>query len=451
MGDMAIPKKLAFGKEAKQEFLFDPNWRNLNHGSFGTIPKAIRARRRQIQDLYEARPDPFIRVTYPPLLDESRAALAALVQAPINDIVLVGNATIGVNTVYKNLTWNEDGKDTILSFSTIYGACGKIEDWVVDTQKGKVGLREMELDYPLEDDEIIAIFRDTVKALEAEGKRARICLFDVVTSSPGVRFPWEAMVAACKELGVLSLVDGAHSIGMIPLNLGAVQPDFFVTNCHKWLFAPRGCALFYVPSHNQHLIPSTLATSRGYEAVHRQRAEALPHADMPGTAFTSNFEFAGTLDDSPFICVKDAIEWRRDTFGGEEAIRTYLWDLNKKGAALVASLLSTNVLENRTGTLTNCSMANVRVPIWVGSKGDGAGAGDIVIPQEDAAAVFQWLEKVQVEEYLTFMAFFIRWGRFWVRLSAQVYLDMEDYEWTGKTIMEMCDRVGKGEYKTKSA
>lgn len=59
-------------------------------------------------------------------------------------------------------------------------------------------------------------------------------LSDTVLTFPGARMPWEALVQACKELNVLSLIDGAHGIGHIDLgHLGEVGPDFFVSNCYK--------------------------------------------------------------------------------------------------------------------------------------------------------------------------------------------------------------------------
>lgn len=221
---------------------------------------------RAYEDECEERPDRFIRYDGFKPLDESRAAVAKLVNAPVDDVVFVTNATEGVNTVLRNLIWDEDGKDVVLTFSTVYGACGNAVDFLVDYHKGKVNHHQVKLAYPLEDQEVLDKFRAAVKQLEAEGKRVKVCLFDVVSSNPGVVFPWEAMVKACKELGVLSLVDGAQGIGMVRLDLTRADPDFFVTNCHKWLYVPRGCAVFYVPQRNQHIIATTLATSAGYQS-----------------------------------------------------------------------------------------------------------------------------------------------------------------------------------------
>lgn len=358
----------------------------------------------------------------------------------------MGNATVAANTIFKGMTWNEDGKDTILSFNTIYGACGKVEDYVVDTSKGKVARKEIHLVYPLEDDEIVQIFRDAVKQIEAEGKRARICLFDVVSSSPGVCFPWIQMVKACKELNVLSLVDGAQGVGMVPLDLSAVDPDFFFSNCHKWLYVPRGCAVFYVPKRNQGLLATTLTTSGRYVSASNPLKLPSPHVDTDEPHFVQSHSFVGTLDDAPYCCVKDAIKWREETFGSEEAIIAYNNDLNRKGCEHVASYIGGELIENKAKTLMASAIGTIFLPIWIGER-KGGSETDVVVPQEDLWPIYNWLEEVQMEEYKTFMAVSVRWGRFVIRLSAQVYLDMDDYEWAAKTLQELIERVRKGEYK----
>ncbi|KAH7171310.1 pyridoxal phosphate-dependent transferase [Dactylonectria macrodidyma] len=434
-----------FGDALKKEFLFDPEWRNLNHGSFGTYPKAIQTKLRAYQDASEARPDVFIRYDYPELLDEAQSAVAKLLNAPEHTCVFVPNATAGVNTVFRNLVWNPDGKDVILSFSTVYEACGKVADFLVDYYTGQIATKEVELTYPIDDKDILQRFRDTVKQLEAEGKRARVCIFDVVSSRPGVVFPWEAMVKACKELGVISMVDGAQGIGMVKLDLSAADPDFFVSNCHKWLFSPRGSAVFYVPARNQHLLPTTLATSHGYVSK-AAGARNVPLPPSGRTPFVTNFHFVGTLDNSPYLCIKDAIEWRRKVLGGEEAILEYLWDLNKKGIELVADALGTEYMENSTGTMRNCSMSNVALPIWTATKGPKAKEGDSVVAAEDVDKAFHWMLNTMVGEYKTFLSLFVHGGRYWARMSAQVYLTLEDYEWAAKMLQEIVERVAKKEY-----
>ncbi|KAM5354164.1 hypothetical protein ACJ41O_000814 [Fusarium nematophilum] len=437
-------KPSVFGSHLKKDFPFDPEWRNLNHGSFGTYPLAIQAKFRAYQEASESRPDVFIRYEYPKLLDESRAAVAEILNAPLEGTVFVSNATVGVNTIFRNLVWNPDGKDVIISFSTVYEACGKVADYLVDYYEGNVSHQEIELSYPIDDADIIRKFEAKVAQIEAEGKRARVCMFDVVSSRPGVVFPWEAMIKSCRRLGVLSMVDGAQGVGMVKLDLEAADPDFFVSNCHKWLHVPRGCAVMYVPPRNHHLLPTTLATSHGYEPKLVKRTTPLPPSSK--SSFVTNFEFVGTLDNSPYLCVKDGIQWRKDVLGGEDAVMSYLRDLNKKGSDLVAEKLKTTVLENSEGTMRNCAMANVALPVWSGSAGEGSKEGDVVVPAEETQKAFQWMFTTMISDYKTFLTMFLHGGRFWVRISAQVYLGMEDYEWAAGMLEELCGRVGKKEY-----
>lgn len=435
----------------------------------------------------EARPDPFIRYEQPALLDASRAAIAAHLNVPTSTCVFVPNATMGVNTVLRALAWG-DAKtrktDEILFFSTVYGACGKSIAYIVDSVPPyddiasdsspaptlRVASRRIELSYPLSDDAILAAFHAGVSASRAAGRSPRLCVLDVVSSLPGVRFPFERVVAACRDEGVLSLVDGAQGVGMVALDLAKADPDFLVSNCHKWLNVPRGCAVLYVPLRNQHRVASTLPTSHGYEprpdlADWNGGAQRNPLPPSKGkSAFETNFEFTGTIDATAYLCVAEALKWREEVLGGEERIREYLWKLNKEGIARVAELLGTTttadgkpgVLDNERGTMTDCAMANVALPIRmvreeteeVGQGDEDAAQGeDVVIPRSQAYDATQWMLETLMAEHHTFVALFVYADRWWARLSAQVYLDMDDYEWAGTTLKQLCDRVGRREYE----
>jgi len=50
------------------------------------------------------------------------------------------------------------------------------------------------------------------------------------------------LVEIAHQHGARVLIDGAHVVGQIPLNLSELDADYFVSNCHKWLYSPRGCA-----------------------------------------------------------------------------------------------------------------------------------------------------------------------------------------------------------------
>ncbi|KAK1819816.1 hypothetical protein LTR12_005691 [Friedmanniomyces endolithicus] len=428
------------GGDAAKHFGFASGYKNLNHGSFGTYPKEIRSLVHHYQEEAEARPDPWIRYEYPRLLDESRAAVAKYINAPASTIVLIPNATTGLNTVLHNLVYQPG--DTIIYFATIYGACEKTVDYICETTPASS--HKIDFTYPISDSALLSLFETAIATLKSSGKNPKLAIFDTIVSLPGVRMPFEQLTALCKQHSLLSCIDGAHGVGHIPLDLSSLDPDFFFSNAHKWLYTPRACAVFYVPERNQHLIRSTLPTSHGFiPAPVEGRVVDNPLPPSGKSDFVTNFQFVGTMDNSPYLCVAAALEWRgRVTWKGkrgEEAIEAYLLPLAREAGRVVSSALETEVMENAEGTLGKCDFSNVRLPL---SYAEVAGSD-----RGKTVKIAQWIAKVLVEEYDTFIAIIFYAEAWWVRLSAQVYLTSQDFEWAAGVLKEVCVRVGKGEWE----
>ncbi|KAB8231867.1 pyridoxal phosphate-dependent transferase [Aspergillus alliaceus] len=418
--------KTQFGKPMREHFLFNGSWVNMNHGSFGAIPKYVRDCLLEKQDLVETSPDAFIRYDYSKHLLESRKAVADLVHAPLGTIALIPNATSGIDTILRNLDYT--ARDHILSFSTVYGAAERTMLHLSETTG--LNLTRIPLSYPLSDSEILSRFYNTVSQIREKDEDIKVAVFDTITFEPGVRMPFEALIAACRELGILSCVDGAHCVGQIPVNLSALKPDFFVSNLHKWLFVPRGCAVLYVPFRNQHLMRTTFPTSWGYRPKNAECRGQFRQTFEEQSEFETLFESFGTMDYSPFLCVADALRFRRRVCGGEGEIMRYNSELANKGGRVMAGILGTGILDNEEGTLTRgCSMVNVRLPVDLGGK---------------LGEVGEWIAKALVRRHRTYVPVFVHAGQLWVRVSAQVYLDEGDFVFLGEALKGLCEEVGGG-------
>jgi hypothetical protein len=112
-----------------------------------------------------------------------------------------------------------------------------------------------------------------------------------------------------------------------------------------------------------------------------------------------------------------------------------------------AEVLGTEILDNKTGTLNQCAMANIRLPISV-AKAQEIAAKSGLEKDEVGLAVRDWMCSTLVGEYETFVQIFFYGGAWWCRLSGQVYLDMRDFEWAAQTLKTICERVENGEWAT---
>ena len=177
--------------------------------------------------------------------------------------------------------------------------------------------------------------------------------------------------------------------GQIALDLPATGADWYVGNCHKWLMAPRGCGFLWAEPPQQALI-HPLAISHGY-----------------GSGFLAEFDWTGTRDPSPVLCVAAAIEYHR-RLGGDR-----LMERNTALARGAARQLARRWRSGLGGPEASfAAMATVRLPL-----------ADAATP-ERAAALERWLSR----EHRIEVAIMAEAGALWARIAAQAYNEPADYE-----------------------
>ena len=271
-------------------FAFSPSYLPLNHGSFGSHPKAVTEVNNAIRAQVEAAPDSFIVFDFARGAAKSRELTAKMLHCSPTDIVLVQNATVGMDTVFKNIEWEKG--DVILCYEIIYGAVASELSWL-KIERG-VDVEMVECEWPIGDEEMVRRYVDAIRKINNEGegkRRVRMAVCDTVVSMPGVRIPFEKLVPALKAEGVMVMLDAAHGVGHVNVDLGKLQPDFAVTNLHKWLFVPRPCAAFYVRKDQQEKIKTSLPTSVGYKPRPVAGEEPFPHSES--SEFVELFDWAG--------------------------------------------------------------------------------------------------------------------------------------------------------------
>jgi len=272
----------------KSFFLLNEDITFLNFGSFGACPKPVFDRYQAYQLEMERDPVQFMTVRLSQYLKKSREALSSYISCDADDVVMVPNPSYAVNTIAKSIKWQAG--DEILTTDLEYGACDRA--WkLIGSQVGAKYIRQ-QIQLPIID---AKTFVDNLFAGVTD--RTKMIFISHITSTTALILPVAEVAARAKELGIPVFVDGAHVPGHIPLDLGALDVDYYTGACHKWMMTPKGSSFMFVKKSLQPDI-KPLVVSWGYEALFPSHSTFLDWHSLNGTR-----------DYTASLCIADAIEF----------------------------------------------------------------------------------------------------------------------------------------------
>ncbi|MBW3564767.1 MAG: aminotransferase class V-fold PLP-dependent enzyme [Acidobacteria bacterium] len=389
-----------------EHWLLDPEIVFLNHGSFGAAPKVVLAEQTRLRERMEREPVIFFVRKLEEALDAVRERIARLVGASFESIALVPNATTAVNSVLSSIDFRPG--DEILVTDQEYNACRNVIDRVAQRSGAVVKVVEIPFEGVTEDGIVDAI-------LERVTDRSRLLLIDHIVSQTAIIFPVHRICREMSRRNVETLVDGAHAVGMVPLELDELGAAWYTSNCHKWLCAPKGSAFLHTREDRRSMTRPAII-SHGANSPRTDRSRYL-----------LEFDWTGTFDPTAWLATGAAIDFMEKLHPeGIAGVARENHELVLKGYDILCRALRIDppVPREMFG-----SMAAVRLPDGSGDAPPTSLYGD---PIQD-----ELLEKFRIE--VPVVAWPAPPSRL-LRVSAQMYNDLSDYEALAAALTELLEK-----------
>ena len=272
----------------KSQFLLDKNITFLNHGSFGSCPKPIFEEYQRFQLELENEPVYFIQKKQAAYLKIAKASLAEYIGCQPTDFFFTPNPTFAINTIMRSL--HLEAGDEILSTNHEYGAMDRT--WNFYCKKSGAKYIRQNISLPVVSKEQIL-----KEFWSGYTSKTKIIFLNQISSCTALIFPVKEICDKARELGLITIIDGAHVPGQMDLDITDLNPDFYLGTLHKWMLAPKGSSFLYVKQRFQEML-DPLIVGWGYESV------------APGECqFLDYQEYQGTREISAFLCTPKVIDF----------------------------------------------------------------------------------------------------------------------------------------------
>jgi selenocysteine lyase/cysteine desulfurase len=305
--DDEFKAEIEFGSQVRSLFFrLNPSITFLNHGSYGAVPKPVYEKRRQLADELEAIPDEWFRWKSKTKWDDNIECLAEYLRINKEQLVLCQNATEAINSVLKSIHFDEG--DAILETEFTYGAIKNSIDFTAKQHHQRPKVFNVNIKFPIHSsDSLISQFDQTCQQIiETNKYKLKLAVLDQISSTTAIFYPVEKIIKVIRKHfpECIILIDGAHAIGQINIDLEKIDCDFYVSNLHKWFFAPRGCAFLFVRKIEN--------SAKGEPNSLQPNYISWGYTDNLST----NYFQRATLDNTSFFCIKECINVHENYFGG---------------------------------------------------------------------------------------------------------------------------------------
>ena len=217
------------------------NFINLESGYFSPSPESVKNYWVDFVNEINESPSYYMRTRQTEMREQVRNKLANYAGIQSDELVLTRNTTESMNIIIQGIKLDKGDEilRTNLEYPNIIQA--------LDMRERRFGTKVRIVDVPIHpknQQEIVD------KVISAVNKKTKVILISHMVFLNGQVFPVKEVCAKARELGLETIVDGAHSFSHVDMDISEIGCDYYASSLHKWLGAPLGNGLLYVKKGN---------------------------------------------------------------------------------------------------------------------------------------------------------------------------------------------------------
>ncbi|MEO2050710.1 MAG: aminotransferase class V-fold PLP-dependent enzyme [Allomuricauda sp.] len=231
----------AFWDRIRMDYNLKPDYINLESGYYNIIPIPLMNKFVEHAKTVNYEGSYYMRTVQWENKNKVAARLAQLVNCSEKELVITRNTTESLDTIIGGYPWKK-GDEAIYAVQD-YGA---MQDHFEQMEKRYGIVRKIVSipNHPKSDEELVSLYESQITS---NTKLLMVCHMVNVT---GQILPIRKICDMAHAHGVEVMVDGAHCVGHIKVDLAELDCDYYGSSLHKWLCAPLGAGLLYVAERN---------------------------------------------------------------------------------------------------------------------------------------------------------------------------------------------------------
>jgi selenocysteine lyase/cysteine desulfurase len=277
----------AFWTNVRQQFLMPPELSVLNAANLCPSPASVLKAVYDNTQRLDRAPVPSFRTEMHEAREPVRKQLAAYLRVTPEEIIITRNTSEANNMVSNGLDLKTD--DEVLLFEDNHPSNNLA--WQEKAKRFGYKVITVPQTNPHPGPEYyLKAFRAGITT------NTKVLAFTHLTSTVGDLFPAKELCALARERGVMTLIDGAQTFGLLDVDLGDIKPDFYTGSAHKWPCGPKEVGLLYVNARVQKKLWPTIYSAYPGQTGLSKTFEGMGQRDEPAIrAFGEGLTFLTTI------------------------------------------------------------------------------------------------------------------------------------------------------------